>query len=99
MEIDRIQEAEILEKLSAAQVRVFQVSTADVSKLTKLDFGNASRNAQPSPTEHLAACGRAGFRVRPCRLRLIFTDRAFHVSDSLIPPDGALIAAHGPRFS
>lgn len=40
MEIDRIQEAEILEKLSAAQVRVFQVSIADVSKLAKLDFGN-----------------------------------------------------------
>jgi endonuclease G len=40
MEIDRIQEAEILEKLSAAQVRLFQVSIADVAKLTKLDFGN-----------------------------------------------------------
>jgi endonuclease G len=40
MEIDRIQEAEIFEKLSAAQVRVFQVSIADVSKLTKLDFDN-----------------------------------------------------------
>jgi endonuclease G, mitochondrial len=40
MEIDRIQEAEIFEKLSAAQVRVFQVSITDLAKLTKLDFGN-----------------------------------------------------------
>ena len=40
IEIDRIQEGEIFEKLSAAQVRVFQVSIADLTKLTKLDFGN-----------------------------------------------------------
>jgi endonuclease G, mitochondrial len=40
MEIDRIQEAEIFEKLSAAQVRLFQVSIADLTKLTKLDFGD-----------------------------------------------------------
>jgi endonuclease G len=38
--IDRIQEADILEKFSEEDVRVFQVSMADVTKLTKLDFGN-----------------------------------------------------------
>ncbi len=43
MEIDRIKEAEIFEKLSAEQVRVFQVSIADLSKLTKLDFGNLAQ--------------------------------------------------------
>jgi endonuclease G len=37
--IDRIQEAAIFEALSAAQVKVFQVSVADLTKLTKLDFG------------------------------------------------------------
>jgi endonuclease G len=40
MNIDRIQEADMLEKLSAEDVRVFQVSIADLTKLTKLDFGN-----------------------------------------------------------
>lgn len=39
MDIDRIKEADIFEKLSAAQVRVFQVSIADLTKLTNLDFG------------------------------------------------------------
>jgi endonuclease G len=39
MGIDRIQEADILEKLSAEDVSVFQVSIADLAKLTKLDFG------------------------------------------------------------
>jgi endonuclease G, mitochondrial len=39
MDIDRIKEAEVFEKLSAAQVRVFQVSIADLTKLTNLDFG------------------------------------------------------------
>ncbi len=39
MDIDRIREADIFEKLSAAQVRVFQVSIADLTKLTNLDFG------------------------------------------------------------
>jgi endonuclease G len=39
MDIDRIKEAEIFEKLSAAQVRVFQVSIADLTKLTNLNFG------------------------------------------------------------
>jgi endonuclease G len=43
MEIDRIQEAEIFEKLSTAQVRLFQVSIADLTKLTKLDFGNLGK--------------------------------------------------------
>ena len=37
--IDRIQEAAIFEALSAAQVKVFQVSVADLTKFTKLDFG------------------------------------------------------------
>ena len=40
MEIDRIQEVDILEKLSAAQVRLFQVAVTDLAKLTKLDFGS-----------------------------------------------------------
>ena len=40
MDIDRIQEADMLEKLSEADVKVFQVSIADLTKLTKLDFGN-----------------------------------------------------------
>ncbi len=40
MDIERIKEAEILEKLSAEDVLVFQVSIADLTKLTKLDFGN-----------------------------------------------------------
>src|ERR1700730_11467126 len=41
----------------------------------KAPFYVASRNAQPSPMAHLAACGRTGFCVRPRRLELIFTDR------------------------
>ncbi|MEY9185408.1 endonuclease G [Bradyrhizobium sp. USDA 326] len=40
MEIDRIQEAELLERMSEEDVSVFQVSIADLAKLTKLDFGN-----------------------------------------------------------
>jgi len=40
MDIDRIKEADILEKFSEEDVRVFQVSMADLTKLTKLDFGN-----------------------------------------------------------
>ena len=40
MDIDRIEEADMLEKLSEGEVRVFQVSIADLTKLTKLDFGN-----------------------------------------------------------
>lgn len=39
MAIARIQEADLLEKLSAEDVSVFQVSIADLIKLTKLDFG------------------------------------------------------------
>ena len=42
MDIDRIKEAEIFESLTAAQARVFQVSIADLTKLTKLDFGKLS---------------------------------------------------------
>jgi endonuclease G, mitochondrial len=37
MDIDRIREAE---KLSEADVKVFQVSVNDIAKLSKLDFGN-----------------------------------------------------------
>jgi endonuclease G len=40
MGIDRIEEADMLEKLSEADVKVFQVSIADLTRLTKLDFGN-----------------------------------------------------------
>jgi endonuclease G len=40
MQIDRIHEADLIEALSNAQVRVFQLSIADLTKLTRLDFGN-----------------------------------------------------------
>ncbi|MCK1713031.1 MULTISPECIES: DNA/RNA non-specific endonuclease [unclassified Bradyrhizobium] len=40
MEIDRIQEADLLKRMSEEDVSVFQVSIADLAKLTKLDFGN-----------------------------------------------------------
>ncbi|HEY2248197.1 MAG TPA: DNA/RNA non-specific endonuclease [Bradyrhizobium sp.] len=40
MDIDRIKEADILEKMSEEDVKVFQVSITDLAKLTKLDFGN-----------------------------------------------------------
>jgi endonuclease G len=40
MDIERIQEADILEKFTDEDVSVFQVSIADLTKLTKLDFGN-----------------------------------------------------------
>lgn len=40
MEIDQIQEADLLERMSEEDVSVFQVSIADLTKLTKLDFGN-----------------------------------------------------------
>jgi endonuclease G len=41
MGIDRIkEEADILEKFSQEDVSVFQVSMADLTKLTKLDFGS-----------------------------------------------------------
>jgi endonuclease G len=40
MGIDRIkEEADILEKFSEEDVSVFQVSIADLTRLTKLDFG------------------------------------------------------------
>jgi endonuclease G len=38
--IDRIKEADILEKFSDEDVSVFQVSIADLTRLTQLDFGN-----------------------------------------------------------
>ena len=47
MDIDRIQEADMLEKLSEADVKVFQVSIADLTKLTKLDFGNLDARRHP----------------------------------------------------
>ncbi|MFK4382430.1 DNA/RNA non-specific endonuclease [Bradyrhizobium sp. USDA 223] len=40
MEIDRIQEADLRERMSEEDVSVFQVSIADLTRLTKLDFGN-----------------------------------------------------------
>jgi endonuclease G len=40
MEIDRIQEMDLRERMSEEDVSVFQVSIADLAKLTKLDFGN-----------------------------------------------------------
>lgn len=40
MGIDRIQEADRLERLSEEDVSVFQISIADLTRLTKLDFGN-----------------------------------------------------------
>ena len=40
MGIDRIKEADMLEKFTEEDVSVFQVSIADLTKLTKLDFGN-----------------------------------------------------------
>ena len=40
MDIDRIHEADMLEKMSEADVSVFQVSIEDLTKLTNLDFGN-----------------------------------------------------------
>ncbi|MBR0839379.1 DNA/RNA non-specific endonuclease [Bradyrhizobium liaoningense] len=40
MGIDRIEEADLLERMSEEDVSVFQVSIADLTKLTKLDFGN-----------------------------------------------------------
>jgi endonuclease G len=39
MDIERIKEADILEKFSEEDVTVFQISMADLTKLTKLDFG------------------------------------------------------------
>ena len=50
MEIDRIQEAEIFEKLSAAQVRVFQFSIADVSKLTVNSLPTVTPFSRPIAT-------------------------------------------------
>lgn len=54
--IDRIHEAAILEKLTAAEARVFQVSVSDLTKLTKLNFGKL---AQASANE---ASVRGGLR-------------------------------------
>jgi endonuclease G len=39
MDIDRIQEADLLERMSEEDVSVFQISIQDLTKLTKLDFG------------------------------------------------------------
>jgi endonuclease G len=41
--IDRIHESAMFEALSAAQVKVFQVSIADLEKFTKLDFGKLTQ--------------------------------------------------------
>jgi endonuclease G, mitochondrial len=40
MDIDRIKEADLVEKFSAEDVRVFQISFADLKKFTNLDFGS-----------------------------------------------------------
>jgi endonuclease G, mitochondrial len=40
MDIDRIKEADMLEKFSEEDVSVFQISFADLKKLTDLDFGS-----------------------------------------------------------
>jgi endonuclease G len=39
MDIDRIKEADMLEKFTEEDVSVFQISMADLTKLTRLDFG------------------------------------------------------------
>ena len=39
LDIDRIKEADILERFTDEDVKVFQVSIADLTRLTKLDFG------------------------------------------------------------
>lgn len=41
--IDRIHEADRFEALTQAQVQVFQVSMADLSRFSKLDFGNLAK--------------------------------------------------------
>jgi len=43
LDIDRIQESAILEKLTEAEAKVFQISIADLAKLTKLGFGKLSQ--------------------------------------------------------
>ena len=43
LEIDRIHESAILEKLTRAEAKVFQISIADLAKLTKLDFGKLAQ--------------------------------------------------------
>jgi endonuclease G, mitochondrial len=39
LSIDRIHEIAVLEKLTEAEAKVFQVSISDLAKLTKLKFG------------------------------------------------------------
>lgn len=43
MDIDRIHESAILEKLTEAEAKVFQISIGDLSKLTKLGFGKLAQ--------------------------------------------------------
>jgi len=43
MDIARIHEAAILEKLTEAQAKVFQISIADLAKFTKLNFGKLAQ--------------------------------------------------------
>ena len=52
--IDRIHELAVFEKLTEAEAKVFQVSISDLSKLTKLKFGNLANfdtkeTIQPKP--------------------------------------------------
>ena len=54
MSIDRIDEMAIFEKLTEAEAKVFQVSIADLAKLTTLKFGvlgqfDTKESIQPKP--------------------------------------------------
>ena len=56
--IDRIHESALLEKLTAAEALVFQISIADLAKFTKLNFGKLAaadtRNLAPKLIESFA---------------------------------------------
>ena len=41
--IDRIHESAVFEKLTQAQVQVFQISISDLARFTKLDFGKLAQ--------------------------------------------------------
>lgn len=63
LDIARIEEAAVFEKLTAAEAKVFQVSVRDLAKLTRLDFGRlaqldtmeTARRVRPRPIESLSA--------------------------------------------
>ena len=52
--IDRIHESDLLEKLTAAEAKVFQISIADLARFTRLDFGKL---ATVDTRESAAAAG------------------------------------------